>query len=91
RFVARHSGQRKIIVRLPDWASRLQASILQYAPGKPFTPDNYLSLRTPSVCRENGLAALGVTATSLENAGTRFLTHMDKNLRRNQLRRHSQR
>jgi NADH dehydrogenase len=91
RFVAYHSGHYKAIIRLPDWASRLQAAILQYAPGKPFTPDNYLSLQTPSVCREDGLAALGVTPTSLENAGARFLSRSDRNRRRNQLRRLSQR
>lgn len=87
RFIARGIGRKKSIVRLPDWASRLQASILQYFPGRPFTPDNYLSLRTPSECRDNGLAALGVTPTSLENAGVRILSGTDKNQHRNALRR----
>jgi NADH dehydrogenase len=91
RFIAYHTGHYKSIIRLPDWASRLQASILQFAPGKPFTPDNYLSLRTPSVCRKDGLAALGVVPTSLENAGRRILTRDDRNLRRNRQRRLSQR
>ena len=91
RFVAFHSGHYKAIIPLPDWASRVQAAILQFAPGKPFTPDNYLSLQTPSVCRENGLAALGVTPTSLENAGARFLSRSDRNRWRDQLRRFSQR
>lgn len=89
RFIARHTGHNKLIVRLPDWAARLQASVLQYFPGKPFTPDNYLSLRTASVCREDGLAALGVNATSLQNAGVRLLNRADKNHRRNVLRRFS--
>jgi NADH dehydrogenase len=91
RFVAHHKGRNKLIIRLPDWASRLQASLLQYLPGKPFTPDNYLSLRTPSVCRKDGLAALGVTPTSLENAAVRILTGMDRNQQRGLLRRVSQR
>lgn len=91
RFVADHTGKRKIILGLPDWASRMQASVLQYFPGKPFTRDNYLSLGTPSVCREDGLAALGVTPTSLENAGVRILTRAEKNQRRSLLRRVSQR
>ena len=90
-FIAQASGTRKLVVRMPDWASRLQASVLQYAPGKPFTPDNYLSLRTPSVCREDGLAALGIDATSLENAGTRILQGGNKTSRLNRLRQHSQR
>jgi NADH dehydrogenase len=91
RFIARNTGRSKLIIRLPDWASRLQASVLQYFPGKPFTRDNYLSLQTPSVCQEDGLAALGVTPTSLANAGARFLSKADKNWRRNQMRRLSQR
>jgi NADH dehydrogenase len=91
RFIAQHTGRRKLIIRLPDWASRFQAAVLQYVPGKPFTPDNYDSLRTPSVCQDDGLAALGVTATSLQNAGVRFLNKADKNQRRNALRRICQR
>jgi len=91
RFIARHRGIKKPIVRLSDRWSRLQASLLQHAPGKPFTPDNYLSLRAPSVCQEDGLAALGIRATSLENAGVRILTRADKNGRLSKLRRLSQR
>ncbi len=87
RFISEHSGRHKPIIRLPDWASRLQAAILQYVPGKPFTPDNYQSLQTPSVCQEDGLAALGITPTSLENAGARFVAGLDKNQRRNARRR----
>ena len=91
RFISQHTGRHKLIVRLPDWAARLQAAILQYFPGKPFTPDNYDSLRTASICREDGLAALGVRPTSLANAGARFLSRADKNQRRNERRRTSQR
>jgi len=91
RFIAEHTGRHKLIVGLPDWASRLQASVLQFAPGKPFTPDNYQSLQTPSVCQEDGLAALGITPTSLQNAGVRFLSGTDKNQLRNARRRLSQR
>jgi uncharacterized protein YbjT (DUF2867 family) len=91
RFVSRNTGQHKRIIRLSDKASRMQASILQHFPGKPFTPDNYLSLRTPSVCGEDGLRALGVTPTSLENAGARCLARVDKNRQLSRLRRLSQR
>ncbi len=78
-FIARHSGRRKMIIGLPDWLSRLQAAVLQFAPGKPFTPDNYQSLQTPSVCTSDGLSELGIDATSLANAGARFLRGEDKN------------
>ena len=55
-----------MIVRLPDWASRVQAAVLQHFPGKPFTRDNYLSLQTPSVCSCNDLPALGITPTPMD-------------------------
>ncbi|MCB1801093.1 MAG: complex I NDUFA9 subunit family protein [Gammaproteobacteria bacterium] len=90
-FIAEQKGCNKWIIGLPDWASRLQARILQYVPGKPFTLDNYQSLRTPSVCKENGLAALGVTPTALENAGARILQGEGRLARLTRLRRHSQR
>lgn len=91
RFIARARGRKKFIIRMPDWASRMQANILQYVPGKPFTPDNYQSLQTPSVCDENGLTTLGISPTSLENAGSRILRGENKLSRLTELRRQSQR
>ncbi len=38
------------IVPLSDWQSRLQAGIMQWLPGKPFTLDNYNSMKVDSVC-----------------------------------------
>ena len=38
------------IFALPDSFSRIMASILQFMPGKPFTPDNYNSMQIDSVC-----------------------------------------
>lgn len=66
RFVADTLQRRKTILRLPDWAARLQAALLQYAPGKPFTPDNYRSLQTPSVCDCNQLPDLGIDPTPMD-------------------------
>jgi uncharacterized protein YbjT (DUF2867 family) len=50
QYVARLTGRRRWIIGLPDWASRLQAAILEYMPGKPFSLDNYRSLTQHSVC-----------------------------------------
>lgn len=91
RFVSQHTGRNKRIIRLPDWAARIQAKILQHVPGKPFTPDNYQSLKTPSRCSENGLELLGIKPTSLENAGPRCLQQSDRQQQLDSLRRHSQR
>lgn len=51
-YTATVSGERSRIFGLPDWAARLQARVMEFVPGKPFTRDNYLSLQTPNVCPE---------------------------------------
>lgn len=54
RFTARTIGKNTHILRLPDWAARLQARIMEFVPGKPFTMDNYLSLQTDSTSDQPG-------------------------------------
>jgi len=73
RLVAFYSRRHKGIIRLPDWAARLQASLLQYVPGKPFSPDNYLSLQTDSVCTHNGLDDLGIAPTPMAPVAEKYL------------------
>lgn len=58
--IARELDLRRVVWGLPLWASRLQARIMDYVPGKPFSTDNFLSLTVDSVCTEDGLAALGI-------------------------------
>lgn len=89
QFVAHHTGRSKWIIGLPDWASRFQAKLLQFVPGKPFTPDNYQSLQTPSICKTDGFAPLGIHPASLESAGPRCLSGSVKTSRLDALRRGS--
>lgn len=91
RFVGFHTRRYKEIIRLPDWAARLQANILQFFPGKPFTPDNYLSLQTASVCNENGFAKLGIKPKPMRTTAGRFLEGQSKASWLNRIRRHSRR
>lgn len=49
-YTARTAGHPRTVIGLPDWAARLQARLLEYAPGKPFTRDNYQSLQVANVC-----------------------------------------
>jgi len=49
-YVAALTGRHSLIIGLPDWLSRLQATLLEFVPGKPFSRDNYDSLQTDSVC-----------------------------------------
>ena len=41
---------KRLILDLPDWASQLEATLLEHSPGKPFTRDNYLSLQVDNIC-----------------------------------------
>jgi len=66
RYTARVMGLRRIIIGLPGPLSWLQAAIMEWLPGKPFSLDNYCSLKLESVCKENGFGALGIELTPLE-------------------------
>jgi NADH dehydrogenase len=65
-YIAHLQGRSKWVLPLGDRLSRWQARLLEFVPGKPFTRDNYLSLQTPSICKQNGLAALGIQATPMD-------------------------
>lgn len=65
-YTAEHLELGTRVLGLGDRLSRIQARLLSLLPGKPFTLDNYLSLQTDSVCRENGLGALGIQPTDIE-------------------------
>jgi NADH dehydrogenase len=49
-YTARTLGLNRRVVGLPDWLSKLQAYTLEWFPGKPFSIDNYKSLKLDSVC-----------------------------------------
>ncbi|HEX2791781.1 MAG TPA: complex I NDUFA9 subunit family protein [Steroidobacteraceae bacterium] len=53
------------IYRLPDPLARLQASVMQFLPGKPFSVDNYRSLLTDSVCHYDDCRQLGLARANL--------------------------
>lgn len=66
RYTAERMNKRRLIIPLPNWASKLQGWVCDFVPGKPFSTDNYRSLQTDNVCSRNGLKALGIQASSLE-------------------------
>jgi NADH dehydrogenase len=53
--------------------SRLQAAIMDFVPGKPFSTDNFLSATVDSTCEVNGLVTLGITPTALRGVLPRYL------------------
>ena len=54
------AGLRTAIIPLHDSLGRLQAQVAGMLPGKPFSTDNFLSLRTDSVGKVDGYASLGI-------------------------------
>jgi NADH dehydrogenase len=51
-YTARILGLRRRVMPLPDWISKMQAYALEWFPGKPFSIDNYNSLKLDSVCEQ---------------------------------------
>lgn len=62
RAVRNAAGLHRLIVPLPDALARLQANLMEYLPGKPFSLDNYRSAQRPSVCDGSlpGFKELGI-------------------------------
>jgi len=59
-------GLQRRIIGLPRTLARLQAMIMDFVPGKPFSTDNFLSLQVDNVSDRGDLDALGITPTSIE-------------------------
>lgn len=60
RAIGRAAGVRTPILPLPDGLGRLEAQLAELLPGKPFTLDEFRSLRTDAVGKQDGFAALGI-------------------------------
>ncbi len=72
-YVARLLGRHVRIVGLNDFLSRMQAAAMEFAPGKPFSRDNYASLRIASVCEGPFPAPFDITPTALEEIAPRYI------------------
>ncbi len=75
-YIAELGGRRVRLLGLSDRLSRLQATVLEYVPGKPFSLDNYHSLAVDAVCAgHNALASVfGIEPTPLERVAPGYLT-----------------
>lgn len=85
-YVAQLRKLKRYIIDLPDWASRLQAMILEHMPGKPFTMDNYRSLTIDNTCT----AESSLCPTSLESVAPQYLGDQSLLRQYDRLRDHSQ-
>ena len=75
------SGSHTPIINLPDSLGRLQAQFAQLLPGKPFSMDNFKSLRTDSVGKVDGYAALGITPRAFTPSLPRLLNEPPRHRR----------
>jgi NADH dehydrogenase len=74
RDTAAALGLRRRILPLPAAVSRVQAAIMDYVPGKPFSTDNYLSATLDSTCDCDGLAELGIERTPMRGVVRAYLS-----------------
>lgn len=74
-YVAKLINKRVCVAGLPDGLSYLQAAMLEFAPGKPFSLDNHRSLQIDSVCEKGFPEVFGITPTTLEEIAPGYLHH----------------
>ena len=65
RMTARQLGLKRLVLPLPDALGRLQGVVFDFVPGKPFSSDNYRSLKLDSVGAVDGLHRLGIEPTRI--------------------------
>lgn len=65
RLTARQLGLKRLVLPLPDALGRLQGLLFDFVPGKPFSSDNYRSLKLDSVGAIDGLHQLGIPPTRI--------------------------
>lgn len=63
--ISRQMGWKRLVLPLPDALGWMQAIVAEWIPGKPFSRDNFRSLRSDSVGGIDGLHRLGITPTPL--------------------------
>jgi uncharacterized protein YbjT (DUF2867 family) len=83
-LVAQLTDHHRWIVGLPDFVARLQALVMDFVPGRPFSSDNYRSLKVDSVCSEDGFSKLGIQPQSMAASARYFLGAQEDNARLSQ-------
>lgn len=81
RLVAKVTGQRCWILGLPNGLGFLQAMVCDFIPGRPFSTDNYRSLKIDSVCTEDGFARLKLQPHSMAASARQYVGALEDNAR----------
>lgn len=73
QYTADQLGIKRNIIALGSGLSRLQARIMEFVPGKPFSLDNYKSLQKDSICRNEFPALFDLAPTAIEAVVPHYL------------------
>ena len=84
-------GKKRWILPLGKFASLLQANLLEYFPGKPFSRDNYRSMKIDSVCNNSWPDIFKTELSTIESQVPEYLTHQRSRDRYMDIRQHSHR
>lgn len=86
RLTAKVAGIKRLVLPAPDPLARLQAAIMEYLPGKPFSRDNYRSAQVANVCETNALETVfGLAPRSVEAQLPLYLGHPKSRAERRRL------
>ncbi len=80
-LVAKLTGRRRMIIGLPNAVARIQAFVMDFVPGRPFSSDNYRSLSVDSICTDDGFAKLGIKPQSMVASALQYLGSLEDNAR----------
>ena len=73
-WTAKSMGQRSRIIGLPGLLSATMAAVLDWVPGKPFSWDNYQSLKTDNTSDQNGFGYFGIEPRAIDLVVPDYLT-----------------
>jgi NADH dehydrogenase len=82
---------RRLVIGLPGPLSATMAAVMNLVPGKPFSWDNYLSLKTDNICSEDGFAYFGIVPLSIDLVVPDYLNGSARQRRLHKLRRQPRR
>ena len=88
-LTAQELGVRRRILGLGPRLSWLQARLLEWLPGTPFTRDNFHALQHPSLCSDNCLPRLGIEPTAIDAVLPLYLGRRSARARIQELRRYA--
>lgn len=93
-FTARNIEVKRKIIPLGKWLSLLQASMLEFVPGKPLSRDNVRSMQMDSTCKDNGetlKTVFNIMPTAIEAVVPRYLKDQSCRRRYDEFRQHAHR